>query len=64
MRATGESEGEYIGMGWLDKDDLKCWIDLIIKQNNNSNINYMVRQWVLQQYSWRQEMNFQAMLKQ
>lgn len=38
MRATGESEGEYIGMGWLDKDDLKCWIDLIIKQNNNSNI--------------------------
>ena len=38
MRATGESEGKYIGMGWLDKDDLKCWIDLIIKQNNNSNI--------------------------
>ena len=38
MRATGESEGEYIGMGWLDKDDLKCWIDLIIKQNNNANI--------------------------
>ena len=24
MRATGESEGEYIGMGWLDKDDLQC----------------------------------------
>lgn len=38
MRATGKSEGEYIGMGWLDKDDLKCWIDLIIKQNNNANI--------------------------
>ena len=38
MRATGESEGEYIGMGWLDKDDLKCWIDLIVKQNSNSNI--------------------------
>ncbi len=38
MRATGESEGEYIGMGWLDKEDLKCWIDLIIKQNNNANI--------------------------
>lgn len=33
MRATGESEGEYIGMGWLDKEDLKCWIDLIIEQN-------------------------------
>ncbi len=38
MRASGESEGEYIGMGWLDKEDLKCWIDLIIKQNSNSNI--------------------------
>ena len=38
MRATGESEGEYIGMGWLDKDDLKCCIDLIINQNNNANI--------------------------
>lgn len=38
MRATGEIEGEYIGMGWLDKEDLKCWIDLIIEQNRNSNI--------------------------
>lgn len=38
MRATGESEGEYIGMGWLDKEDLKCWIDLIIEQNRNFNI--------------------------
>ena len=38
MRASGESEGEYIGMGWLDKEDLKCWIDLIVKQNSNSNI--------------------------
>ena len=26
MRASNESEGDYIGMGWLDKDDLKCWI--------------------------------------
>ena len=25
-------------MGWLDKEDLKCWIDLIIEQNRNSNI--------------------------
>ena len=38
MRATGESEGEYIGMGWLDKDDLQCWINKIIEQNNNANI--------------------------
>lgn len=38
MRASNESEGEYIGMGWLDKDDLKCWINLIIKQNENAEI--------------------------
>ena len=38
MRACGESDGEYIGMGWLDKDDLKCWINLIIEQNENAEI--------------------------
>lgn len=38
MRASNESEGEYIGMGWLDKDDLKCWINLLIKQNENAEI--------------------------
>ena len=38
MRASNESEGKYIGMGWLDKDDLKCWINLIIEQNNNAEI--------------------------
>ena len=35
---TGESASEYIGMGWLDKDDLQCWINKIIEQNNNANI--------------------------
>lgn len=38
MRGCGESEGDYIGMGWLDKDDVKCWIDLIIKENPNAEI--------------------------
>lgn len=38
MRASNESDGEYIGMGWLDKDDLKCWINLIIEQNKNAKI--------------------------
>lgn len=38
MRASNDSEGQYIGMGWLDKDDLKCWIKLIIKQNKNAKI--------------------------
>ena len=27
MRATEESEGKYIGMGWLDKDDIIGWIN-------------------------------------
>ena len=38
MRASNDSEGQYIGMGWLDKDDLQCWINLIIKQNDNAEI--------------------------
>lgn len=38
MRASNESEGEYIGMGWLDKDDLKCWINLIVEENKNAEI--------------------------
>lgn len=38
MRASSESDGEYIGMGWLDKDDLKCWINLIIEENPNAEI--------------------------
>ena len=38
MRGCGESEGKYIGMGWLDKDDLQVWIKLIVEQNENSEI--------------------------
>ena len=38
MRACSESDGEYIGMGWLDKDDLQDWINLIIEQNKNAEI--------------------------
>ena len=38
MRASNDSEGQYIGMGWLDKDDLQCWINLIIEQNDNAEI--------------------------
>ena len=38
MRASNESEGQYIGMGWLDKDDLQCWIKLIIEQNEKAEI--------------------------
>ena len=30
LRAHGKSEGKYIGMGWLDKDDIQLWIDYLI----------------------------------
>ena len=29
-RAHGQSEGEYIGFGYLDRFDALCWIDFII----------------------------------
>lgn len=38
MRACADSEGEYVGMGWLDKEDLKCWINLILSKNGNAEI--------------------------
>ena len=38
MRATEESEGKYIGMGWLDKDDIIGWINKIIEQDKNAKI--------------------------
>lgn len=38
LRAHGESEGRYIGMGWLDKDDVKLWIDYIKRCDNKSSI--------------------------
>ena len=38
LRAHGESEGKYIGMGWLDRNDLLLWIDYIIKENPNAEI--------------------------
>ena len=38
MRATEESEGKYIGMGWLDKDDIIGWINKIILKDKNAKI--------------------------
>ena len=38
MRACADSDGEYIGMGWLDKDDLQCWIKSITEQNEKAEI--------------------------
>ncbi len=30
MRSHGDSEGKMIGMGWLDKEDVKLWIDYVL----------------------------------
>lgn len=38
MRAHGESDGTYIGMGWLDRKDVLLWIDEIIKKDAGANI--------------------------
>ena len=38
LRAHGNSEGKYIGMGWLDHYDLEMWIDKIIEENNDCKI--------------------------
>ena len=37
-RAHGKSEGDYIGMGWLDKDDIACWVDWIIERDSQAQI--------------------------
>ena len=37
-RAHGKSEGEYIGMGWLDKDDIACWVDWINNRDSQAQI--------------------------
>ncbi len=37
-RAHGDSEGKYIGMGWLDKDDIELWLEWIISQDPEAQI--------------------------
>lgn len=38
LRAHGKSSGEKIGMGWLEKEDVKAWIKEIIKQDEQAEI--------------------------
>lgn len=38
LRGHGESEGNYIGMGWDDRLDIISWINHIIKENPKSEI--------------------------
>lgn len=37
-RAHGVSEGNYIGMGWLDKEDISLWIEWIAEQDPEAKI--------------------------
>ena len=38
MRSHGDSEGKLIGMGWLDKEDVKLWIDYILDLDPEAEI--------------------------
>lgn len=38
LRGHGESEGNYIGMGWHDRLDIIDWSNYIISKNSNSQI--------------------------
>jgi len=40
LRAHGDSEGKYIGMGYLDKDDLLSWTDYLVDKHPQSQIIY------------------------
>lgn len=37
-RAHGESEGKWVGMGWLDRKDILIWLDKIIEENPDAKI--------------------------
>ena len=37
-RGHGQSEGDYIGMGWHDRFDVVSWIDNIVSLNENAEI--------------------------
>lgn len=37
-RAHGQSEGRFIGMGYLDQFDIKSWVEYILKENNDAEI--------------------------
>lgn len=38
MRACGDSEGDYVGMGWTDRLDVLLWIDWIIGRDPQAQI--------------------------
>ena len=38
LRGCGESQGDYIGMGWPDRKDMLLWIDWIIRRDPEARI--------------------------
>lgn len=38
LRCQGESEGDFIGMGWTDHYDCRLWIDYILSQDTEAKI--------------------------
>ena len=38
LRACGDSEGDYVGMGWLDRKDVLDWVDWITGQDTSAKI--------------------------
>lgn len=38
LRSHGDSDGTYIGMGWLDRSDILLWIDSILQQDPQAQI--------------------------
>ncbi len=38
LRAHGNSEGKYIGMGWLDRNDLILWINYLMNNYDDTQI--------------------------
>ncbi|MCM1386010.1 MAG: alpha/beta hydrolase [Bacillus sp. (in: Bacteria)] len=38
LRCQGESEGDFIGMGWTDHFDCTLWIDYILRQDSEAEI--------------------------
>lgn len=38
QRGRGESEGNYLSMGWHEKDDVLLWIDKILEQDKQAQI--------------------------
>ncbi len=38
LRACGESQGDYVGMGWLDRLDILAWTDWILEQDPQAQV--------------------------